>query len=110
MDIEVIISDNHSTDGTSEIINKFLEISNFPVRVFKPESFLSAVETWNFCISNATGSYIKVLVADDYLLPDCVSKMVKIAQSDPEIGFVYCPRKIVNSGTETELKASPKTA
>ncbi len=100
--IEVIISDNHSTDGTSEIIDKFLSESKFPVKVFKPVTFLSAVDNWNFCISKASGTYIKVLFADDYLLPDCISKMVKVAESDPEIGFVYCAREIINSGTDSE--------
>ena len=70
----------------------------YTVKVHNPSSFLSPINNWNFCLAKAKGDYIKMLFADDYLYPDCISKMVSLAESGQNIGFVYSLRDIINSG------------
>jgi predicted O-linked N-acetylglucosamine transferase (SPINDLY family)/glycosyltransferase involved in cell wall biosynthesis len=92
--IEILLSDDGSTDRTTQIAEEILKDSPFPVRILK-HAQLGLVGNWNYCISEAKGKYIKFLFQDDLLHPDCVSELVKVAESDAEVGLVFSPRNVV---------------
>lgn len=77
---ELIISNNCSTDGTSE----YLESLNDPrITIYHPETFLTLGDHWNFAISKASGEWLICLGSDDGLLPfffDLADLVTKIAQ------------------------------
>jgi len=87
---EYLLVDNQSTDGSSEIAAQYA--SRFPekIRVIRTASFLSQVENYNFaltCISPES-KYCKMVQADDWLFPECVSRMVEVAEGHPSVGIV----------------------
>jgi len=92
---EIIISDDGSSDETVEIIKKF--IHNYPNRDIKLylHKQYGLNENWNFCISQAKGKYIKFLFQDDILKPECIEKMVDLAEKDSEIGLVFSQRDLI---------------
>ena len=92
--IEILISDDSSVDKSLQICDDFKKISRFSVRILSHEQ-LGLVQNWNFCVRNARGKYIKFLFQDDLLEPDCVEKMVNIAEIDPQIGIVFSKRYVV---------------
>ncbi|MBO9998231.1 MAG: glycosyltransferase [Cyanobacteria bacterium SID2] len=100
--LEVIISDDGSTDRTVSIVEAFRDNSQIPVRLFQ-NSHKGMVENWNFSLEVATGKYIKFLFQDDVLSPSCIEAMVEIAESDPEIGFVFAPRILLMSDDADEI-------
>ena len=53
------------------------------------------VANWNSTIRAASGKYIKFLFQDDLLHPNCLEEMVKVAESDERIGFVFSPRELL---------------
>jgi glycosyltransferase involved in cell wall biosynthesis len=59
--IEVIISDDNSTDSTLEICNKFKHEVDFPVYIYshKPSGIGA---NWNYIIEKANGDFIKFLL------------------------------------------------
>lgn len=67
--IEIIIQDNASTDGTADII-RMLASEDSRISVFTNSSTVPMGENWNLCVSHAGGAYIVVLSADDLLMPD----------------------------------------
>lgn len=91
--IEIILSDDASTDNTVDIAQGLLKTSRFPVRIFR-HARLGLVGNWNYCVEQAKGKYIKFLFQDDLLEPDCVSELVAVAESDAYVGLVFSPRKI----------------
>ncbi|WP_190241004.1 glycosyltransferase family 2 protein [Nostoc sp. 'Peltigera membranacea cyanobiont' 210A] len=98
--IEIIISDDKSDDDSLLIIEelKIHNQKNFDIKIYSHER-LGLVQNWNFCLSRASGKYIKFLFQDDILDSKCVEKMVTLAESKPEIGMVFTPRElIVNDG------------
>lgn len=100
--IEIIISDDKSDDNSLLLIDKLKVYNqkNFDVKIYSHER-LGLVQNWNFCLSKATGKYIKFLFQDDVLDKNCVEKMVALAESKPEIGMVFTPRElIVNDGMQ----------
>lgn len=92
--LEVVISDDNSTDKTLEIVNKFSDTSNFPVYVYK-HSPAGIGANWNNCIKNSNGKYIKFLFQDDILFPSCIEDMMHVMMKDDGIGMVACNREIL---------------
>lgn len=91
--LEVIVSDDNSTDRSLDLIHA-AKLAN--CRIFTHPRY-GLVKNWNYCISQAKGKYIKFLFQDDTIEPDCISKMVEVAERDKEIGLVFCARKLISS-------------
>ncbi|MEQ9715982.1 MAG: glycosyltransferase family 2 protein [Candidatus Asgardarchaeum sp.] len=96
--IEIIIVDNHSTDGTIDMIR-----ADFPeVRlIIMPDSTYGACETFNIGFANATGDYIFIL-DDDSALGDnkVVENAIKIFENRPNLAAICC--RIINPITQIE--------
>ncbi|MEG4106565.1 glycosyltransferase [Microcoleus sp. S13_C5] len=98
--IELIISDDGSTDRTIAIAQSFQSQTSVDFRIVLHRNY-GLSQNWNFCISQATGQYIKFLFQDDLLAPECIDKMVAVAQQHPEIGMVFSPRGITIAQDES---------
>ncbi|MGL6283626.1 MAG: glycosyltransferase family 2 protein, partial [Microcoleaceae cyanobacterium] len=95
--LEIIVSDDHSQDQTVAIVQEFqAKNPQINCRLLQHKNY-GLVGNLNFCIEQASGKYIKFLFQDDLLLPNCVLEMVKLAESDPEIGLVFSPRQVILS-------------
>jgi len=92
--IEIIVSDDASSDNTLELIKNYESKSRFPLHIYhhKPSGIGA---NWNYCISQAKGSYIKFLFQDDLLEPSCIADMVQVFQENPDIGLVSCKRHVL---------------
>ena len=98
--IELIVSDDGSTDRTIAIAQSFLSQTTADFRIILHRNY-GLSQNWNFCISQATGEYIKFLFQDDLLEPECIEKMVSLAQQNPKIGMVFSPRGITIAEDES---------
>jgi glycosyltransferase involved in cell wall biosynthesis len=92
--IEILISDDGSTDGTLEIAKEFQKNSAVDFKILNHDR-LGMVNNWNYCITMSQGKYIKFLFQDDLLASNCVDEMVKLAQEDDDIGLVFSPRVLI---------------
>jgi len=91
--IEVIVSDDNSQDNSIKIAEDFLRSTSFSYKIFPHERY-GIAGNWNFSISQSSGKYIKFLFQDDLLEPECVEKMVELAEKDDDIGLVFSPREM----------------
>ena len=98
--IELIVSDDGSTDRTIAIAQTFQSQTSADFRIILHRNY-GLSQNWNFCIEQAKGEYIKFLFQDDLLAPECIEKMVAIAQQNREIGMVFSPRAITIAADET---------
>lgn len=78
--IEVIVSDNRSTDVTARILASYSDDSR--IRVFVNETNVGLCRNHNLAIKRARGEYIVVLSADDVLFPEHVEHLLRRIQ-DP---------------------------
>ena len=100
--IEVIISDDYSTDNTLHICENFKEQASFPVSIYshKPSNIGA---NWDNSIKYANGEYIKFLFQDDILKHDCIEVMVDyLLRNNLEI--IFSKREIIDE--EGELSNS----
>jgi glycosyltransferase involved in cell wall biosynthesis len=91
---EIIISDSGSSDGSEDIVREETRRTHAKV-IILPTKTPGMVANWNSTIRAASGKYIKFLFQDDLLHPDCLEEMVKVAECDERIGFVFSPRELL---------------
>ncbi|MGB3188509.1 MAG: glycosyltransferase [Limnoraphis sp.] len=91
--LEIILSDDGSSDKTLEIAQLFQQKTSIPFEIF-PHPNYGLVENLNFSISQARGKYIKFLFQDDLLEPHCIESLVHLAEQDSEIGLVFSARRV----------------
>lgn len=98
--IEVLITDDGSTDTTVACIEKAVIDAPFPIVVKVAEKNAGIEANWNQSLQLATGKYIKLLPADDVLFPECITEQVTLLESSEELSLVFCARQVVTaSGT-----------
>ena len=83
--IEYIIVDGASTDGTIEIIKKNIDFIDY----FVSEPDLGNYDAINKAISLSTGDLIGVVNADDILLENACTTLINYYESYPDIDFFF---------------------
>lgn len=85
-DVEVIVVDNASTDGSAEMVR--LE---FPaVRLFANDANSGFAAGCNTAVRSSTGRYILLLNSDTVILPPALHVMMRFLDEHPEAGAVGC--------------------
>lgn len=83
--IEVLVSNNASTDDTSAVLRSF----NDPRlrEIVNPENF-GLIRNWNQCVHQATGEYLVILSDDNLLQPTFLEKCIALLQQEPGLPIV----------------------
>jgi len=106
--LELIISDNGSTDKTEMICRRFAE-QDERVRYHQNELNLGASWNYNRTVELARGFYFRWLAADDMLAPTLIEKSVEILESRPEVVLCFSWTKDIDqAGNEIEVKQSTR--
>lgn len=84
--IDIIISDNCSTDNTGQVVQEFTDPR---LRYFKQLENLGMVGNWNSCLNQANGEYFLLLSDDDVLEVNAVEQLLS-AFDRPDVVISYC--------------------
>ena len=86
---EYIIVDNCSTDRTLDIATRYAG-TDPRFQVHTNATFLSLIQNHNNALRymSPDSMYCKMLHADDMLFPECLERMVAVAQEHPTVGVV----------------------
>lgn len=88
-DLELIVSDNASTDATGEIATEFAA-RDARVRYYRNERNMGAAYNFNRVIALSTGQYFKHASYDDLLAPTYIERCVEELDGCPECVLAYC--------------------
>lgn len=69
-DVELIVLDDCSTDGTAGVIEEKLQTAPFPARLLRREAKLGGAGAVNRLLEEARGEYVALLNSDDEFLPN----------------------------------------
>lgn len=86
---EYLLVDNKSTDGSREIAERYAARDE-RIKLFDNSEFLDQLPNFSGALKriDPASRYVKMVLADDGLFPECVSKMVALAESQPRTGLV----------------------
>lgn len=86
---EYLIVNNASTDGTLEIAREYAA-RDPRISVRHHAELVGVIENHNraFAAISPESRYCKVVSADDWVFPECVEKMVALAEANPSVGIV----------------------
>jgi glycosyltransferase involved in cell wall biosynthesis len=91
--IQVLISDDNSSDGTKEIINKYSEYDDVKINIndINPEPEYGAVSNFNTCLKKADGKYFMILCQDDFISNNYAATLInKLEKNDDSIFIGAC--------------------
>lgn len=90
--IELVISDDKSTDNTVELCKKWISKNKNRFASYKilvPEQNTGQSGNYNRAFRAATGEWIKEIDGDDLLLPDCISDLMYFVADKPEAKYIF---------------------
>lgn len=102
-DFELVVSDDASTDGTSEILERYTDPR---FRAVTSHERLGQSGNWNRCLELACGEFVVLLHADDELRPGFLRRAVSVLDASADVGLVHCAvRHIDEAGKPLFLQA-----
>jgi glycosyltransferase involved in cell wall biosynthesis len=86
---EFVILNNASTDDSASIMKRFAERDS-RIRIENNDQILPIMQNWNHAVSlmSPDSKYCKVVHADDIIFPECIAKMVAVAEKYPDATLV----------------------
>ena len=97
--VEVIISDDASTDDTLDTARSFASRSRYSYKILN-HTRQGVGANWDNSISAAQGTYVKLLMQDDILYPQNLSRLFSVMETDGRIGLAFSKRDIISSGAD----------
>jgi hypothetical protein len=92
--LEVLVVDNASQDGTTQ----WLKLQKDPrLSVIYRDELQPSTQNWTQAIQLATGTYTRLLCADDLLDPDITSTQVQLFEMNPGSVITASRRRIIDS-------------
>src|SRR5512140_2438735 len=73
-DFEIVVCDNHSTDGTWDVCERLARENPEIVRIFRNPADLGPVRNWKRCLDEARGRFGKFVYSDDLVHPGFLSE------------------------------------
>lgn len=85
--LEIILVNDATPDNSVKIIEKFMhDYPHLNIKLFHNEINEGLSIVRNKGIENSTGKYIYMLDSDDFITPDCIEKLLRIAETEnPDI-------------------------
>lgn len=90
--IELIMSDDKSTDNTVQICEKWIAKNKgrfASYQILVPDRNTGQSGNYNRAFRAATGEWIKEIDGDDLLLPNCLTDLVEYVNANPEAKYVF---------------------
>jgi glycosyltransferase involved in cell wall biosynthesis len=83
------IVDNCSTDGSAEIARRYAA-KDRRIRLWQNQQFLRAIPNCNVALRQISpaSKYCKIVLGDDWIFPECLQRMIGIAERHPSVGIV----------------------
>lgn len=91
--LEIIVSDNASTDNTEEILKSFTDSR---VKYRRNSTNIGCYNNYNECLKVVEGEFVAFYHSDDIYEPDIVKKQVEFLQNHIDVAAVFALDRLIN--------------
>ncbi len=88
-DIEIIVSENYSSDNSLEVCDSF---SDSRLRIIRPLSPLPMHENWELLIKESRGEWVTFVGDDDAVMPHCIDHLKYLFHKYPQAEAIVSPK------------------
>jgi len=96
-DLEILVGDDCSTDGSTEILLKIESDHPKNLRIIRHEKNLGANENFKFLVRHSSGDYVAHLDGDDFWLPEKLVRQVNFLQNSSDLIACYTNALVIDS-------------
>lgn len=89
-DFEIIVLDDHSTDNSREILERYRGHAKFVSIIFNEVNSGNTFVQWQKGFELASGNFIWIAESDDYCEPTLLEELVKPLIDNPAISVSFC--------------------
>ncbi len=95
--LELIVTDDASSDGSVAIIQRLLDDTPWPAQLVANQTNRGLCATLNMALAQATGKYVTMMSADDWMEPDRVARVVSQFEELPDAyGVIHTDMHLVD--------------
>ncbi|RRA47457.1 glycosyltransferase [Acidipila sp. EB88] len=98
--LELVISDDRSTDGTIEMLEAFARTSSFPVRIHQNAQQLGSTRNFDQTIRLCRGEYIALSDQDDRWVPEKLARLGKLLDEDAGAGMAFSDASLIDDTSQ----------
>ncbi len=96
-DLEILVVDDCSMDGTWELLQTYHDPR---LRLVRNEQRLGLFGNFSRCLELAQGEYVRLLCSDDCLMPDCLDQEIAMMEKYPQVALLLTRgRRVDEKGT-----------
>jgi len=93
--VEIVISDNASSDGTAEIIREY-QVMHPVIRYFRNDENLGADRNFDLAVQRATGKYVWFFGDDDKMCCGGIRKVLDVLSAELDIANIFVNCKMMS--------------
>jgi glycosyltransferase involved in cell wall biosynthesis len=100
---EYVLVNNQSTDASRRVCERYA-VADARIRLLDTPEHFGQVENFERALKQMSphSKYCKMVLADDWIAPECIERMVELAEAHPTVGIVSAYRlfgsKVVGDG------------
>ena len=93
---ELVVCDDHSTDESAQIIERFAANALFPVHLHVNSTNIGTVKNFEQVIGRCRGDYITLCDQDDVWLPEKLARVESEFRKAPQAGLIFSDAEVVD--------------
>jgi glycosyltransferase involved in cell wall biosynthesis len=93
-DFEIVITDNSRSGETEDLVKA---LGDRRIRYQRNPENIGPLRNMAQAAALGRGTYLKLLMDDDLLKPDCLAKMVRAMEDHPGVGIVMAPMDLIDA-------------
>jgi glycosyltransferase involved in cell wall biosynthesis len=99
-DLEIIVCDNASTDGTADLVRD-LAVADPRIRYVRNPENIGASNNYNKAFGLARGRYFRWTASDDFVTSGALSRCVAVLETDPRFILAFPETRLVDASGAT---------
>lgn len=92
---ELIISEDHSTDATRQIVTEYAQRDPERIRLLLSAKNQNDMDVYSRAYESATGEFVAYLDGDDYWMPDKLERQVRFLRDHPDCPMCFHAVQVV---------------